>query len=375
MAIEIVPYTTPFVPAVRAFNERLRAGGVSERFGLQSFLRESNTAIERVPGSGLYEELFLAVDGPDVRGGYSLKHFDFVLDGEVASVAFFQQPLSEGTIDRRFALVGPRLLRDALGRQPLLYGLGIGGHDQAAAKLLKGARFEIANVPFLFRVEHASRFLRNVGPLRSSGARRLVADVAAATGTGRAGIWLLQHRAALRAPRAVGVTARDVASLADPADIVWPAARDGLACAAVRDGATVRRLYDDARFPFLRVVVEERGEPRGWAVCLASQRSGDRYFGDLKLGSIVDLLAAPGYELATVGAAADVLRREAVDLMVTNQTHGAVTAALRRHGFLGGPSNFLFAASPALAQRIGPIHDNLARFHMNRGDGDGPINL
>jgi hypothetical protein len=375
MAIEIVPYTAAHIPGVLAFNERLQSGDVNKRFGLQSFLREAPTALERVAGTGLYEDLFLAVDGEDVRGGYSLKHQDFIVDGVVTSAAFFQQPLSEGTIDRRYALIGPRLLRDALRRQPLLFGLGIGGHDQAAAKLLKGARFEITNVPFLFRVEHAGRFLRQVVPLRASRARRVVADMAALTRTGDAGIWAIQHRRGLRRPDIGRDTARDVDSLAPVADHVWSAVRETLAFGAVRDEPMVSRLYDDVRFPFVRVVVEEGGEPRGWAVGLATQRHNDRYFGDLKLGSIVDLLAAPGHEAGTVAAAVDRLRQEDVDLIVSNQTFGPIVGALRRQGFLNGPSNFLFAASPALAERIGPVKANLARYHLNRGDGDGPINL
>lgn len=374
MSIEIVPYTAARIPGVLAFNERLRSGDV-ERFGLRSLLREAPTALERLPGTGLYEELFLAVDGEDVRGGYSLKHQAFIVDGVGTTAAFFQQPLSEGTVDRRFALIGPRLLRDALRRQPLLYGLGIGGHDQAVAKLLKGARFEFATVPFLFRVEHARRFLREVVPIRATPARRLIADAAALTGTGAAGIWALQHRRGLRRPDIGRDTARDVEALAALAVPVWETVRETLAFGAVRDGPMVSRLYDDTRFPFLRVVVEDGGEPRGWAVGLATQRRGDRYFGDLKLGSIVDLLAVPGHEAATVAAAVDRLRQEGVDLIVSNQAFGPITGALRREGFLNGPSNFLFAASPALAQRIGPVNANLARYHLNRGDGDGPINL
>jgi hypothetical protein len=95
----------------------------------------------------------------------------------------------------------------------------------------------------------------------------------------------------------------------------------------------------------------------------------------MRLGSIVDALAVPGFENAIVAAAIDRLRDERVDLVVSNQSHAALTGAMRRHGFLNGPSNFLFAASPALAGRIGPAAANLGRYHLNRGDGDGPINL
>ncbi len=375
MTIQIVPYNSDHTPAVRAFNDRMRAGGVSEAYGIRSFLRESPMALERLEGSGLYEELFLAVDGEDVRGGYSLKHFDAVTYGADCSIAFFQQPISEGTIDRRFVLVGPRLLRDALRRQPLLYALGIGGMDEAAAKLLKGARFGMAPVPFLYRVEHAAQFLREVNLVRTSRSRRVIADAAAATGAGTVGFWLLQHRRAPVPPRTRIVVTRDVPSIGEGADAVWRSNRDAFGFAAVRDAGAVSRLYDHGGLPFLRVAVEEAGKPRGWAVCLATQRVGDRLFGNLKTGSIVDLLAVPGYETDVIGAAVDRLRLERVDLIVTNQSDGTIVAGLRRHGFLDGPSNFLFAASPALEALIGPVPGNLRRFHMNRGDGDGPINL
>jgi len=60
---------------------------------------------------------------------------------------------------------------------------------------------------------------------------------------------------------------------------------------------------------------------------------------------------------------------------VSNQSHAAWCNAFRQCGCLNGPSNSLFAASPHLARRIGPVENNLSSFHFNRGDGDGPINL
>ncbi len=319
--------------------------------------------------------MYLAVEGEAVRGGYTLKHQDFIINGAVRSIGFFTQPLSEGTIDMRYALIGTRLLRHALARQPLIYALGIGGYDQAATRLLKGARFEFVSVPFYFRVEHAARFLRQVGPLRSSKSRRLASDAAAATGLGALGIGLLQrYRAGLSTGRK-HVTARDVGSFGGWADSVWAASKGTFALGAVRDRPVLAQLYDTPRTPFLKVAIEDAGVPCGWAVGLATQRSRDKYFGDLKLGSIVDLLAVPGYESALIGAAVDRLRQEDVDLIVTNQAFEPIGAALRRRGFLSGPSNFLFAASPILAEDLTPLEATLPRFYLSRGDGDGPVNL
>jgi len=44
---------------------------------------------------------------------------------------------------------------------------------------------------------------------------------------------------------------------------------------------------------------------------------------------------------------------------------------LRRSGFLEGPSNFIFAA----AKKLAALSSAFDEFHINRGDGDGPIHL
>jgi hypothetical protein len=60
-----------------------------------------------------------------------------------------------------------------------------------------------------------------------------------------------------------------------------------------------------------------------------------------------------------------------VDLIISNQSHTAWTEALRANGFLQGPSNYLLGASKPLSA----LADPLSECHINRGDGDGPVNL
>jgi len=115
-----------------------------------------------------------------------------------------------------------------------------------------------------------------------------------------------------------------------------------------------------------------RGERAiGWAVALDTAMRDDKYFGDLRVGSIVDALARPEDARAVIGAAARALTGRGVDLIVSNQCHQAWQDALRRSGFLEGPSNFIFAASKKLAELTGRYEE----IHINRGDGDGPIHL
>jgi hypothetical protein len=118
-----------------------------------------------------------------------------------------------------------------------------------------------------------------------------------------------------------------------------------------------------------------RGQAIGWAAVLDTEMSGDRYFGDLRVGTLVDGFAAPANAPAVVDAATQFLTDRGVDLIVSNQAHHAWTAGLKAAGFLQGPSNFGFAMSKRLAEAVAPWEGRWADFHVNRGDGDGPINL
>ena len=113
----------------------------------------------------------------------------------------------------------------------------------------------------------------------------------------------------------------------------------------------------------------------GWAVVLDSHLSGHKYFGDMRLGSIVSGLATPADAAMVVRAAAAFLRSRGVDLIVSNQSHTVWCRAFSRAGFLRGPSNFLFASSPQLTALLGRQHVQNCDLHLTRGDGDGPINL
>lgn len=166
---------------------------------------------------------------------------------------------------------------------------------------------------------------------------------------------------------------RVVVELAPWADAIWTQCRGRFAFAAVRDAAAIREMYDASDDPFVRLVLEAAGKPVGWVVCLSRQFRDHRYFGNLKVGSIVDCVVVAGFETAVLGAAIRQLRDEDVDLVVTNQSFGPIRAALRATGFLDGPSNFLFGPSPQLATAMGAA--GLDMFQLTRGDGEGPVNL
>jgi len=351
MALDIRPYTADAVPAVREFNRRLLAGGAPAD---QQFPESPD------PGWMPGLELFLAMEGEAVRGGYILRRQRFTVHGESIGAAHYRLPLSEGIVDRAYAMVALRLVRDALAREPRLYALGMGGWDRPLPQMLKSLKWRMSEVPFRFKVVRPGPFLRNIRVLRTNAVRRAALDLAALTGAG----WLGMKAAGI-ARRLPSQACDPVDSFGSWADDLWRSAHAAYGLVAKRDAATLRELYPASDSRFFRVRAAG-----GWAVCLDTQMHDHKQFGDMRVGTIVDCFGPTDSAGKVMLAAASLLERRGVDLIVSNQSHPAWIGGLTDAGCRGGPSNYLVALSPKLAEAAGE-----ANMHFNRGDGDGPIHL
>jgi hypothetical protein len=357
MSIRIVPYTARHVAAVREFNRRLIGDTPIE-----------DLQFPETPDPGWLPgmELYVAVeqeaheDGA-VRGGYILRRQRFSVSGETVAVAQYRLPVSEGAVNQAYATLDLRLVGDALAREPLLYALGMGGWDLPLPQMLKRLGWRMCAVPFHFKVVHPFRFLREIGRLRTTPLRRLILDAAAYSGAGWLGLKMMGH--ARRVPKTRCDTA---ASFAGWADEVYEQSRPDYTLLALRDARTLDQLYPTGDPRFLRVRAAG-----GWAVLLDTAMEGHKQFGNIRVGTIVDCLAPIDDAVTVIRAATRTLEQRGADLIVSNQLHAAWCAALAGAGFRRGPSNFLFAASPALAALIPEAEDG--ELHINRGDGDGPI--
>ncbi len=373
MAIVIQPYRPEHERAVAEFNQRLRQAGEDENM---VFYRWAEPRwLPRSAESRIHNELFVAVDGGIVRGGYALKTQEFFFpDGQIRSIGYYHHPLSEGIVNKAHAIVGTLLLRDAMQRAPLLYCLGMGGYENPLPQMLVRLEWAHCLVPFFFRVVNASRFLRNMGTLRSSPSRRFLMDLAAFTGAGWAGSKLFQGYRALVAPRSLDAESRDVASF-EAADVaasvqaVWEQARQTCSFTAVRDAEALRILYPVAETQLTRIVVERNGAAIGWAV--VGERRKDEKYGNMRVGSVVDCFALPGEMFSLVRGATRTLERQGFDLILSNQSHQSWGEAFNAAGYLPGPSNFIFAASKKLTELLAPFEDVRPRMHLTRADGDG----
>jgi hypothetical protein len=370
MAITIQSYRPEHEPAVEEFNRRLQAASDPN---LVFYKTSAPQWLPRLGDHPLYNEYFVAVDAGIVRGAYALKHERVFVpgQGEIA-VACYHHPLSEGIVNRTYASVGALMLRDALSRQPLLYALGMGGLDRPLPKMLKALGSSLAPLPFFFKIVHPSRFLKQMQALRTSALRRTLMDVGAATGLGWLAFRGVQNAKRARWPGAAGVAGVNISRVpefSDWADPLWLRVREQYRMAAVRDSATLRRLYPAADRNFTRLRIRRNETDIGWAV--VGERRKDSKYGSMTVGSIVDCWASPEDAIAVMEAATRELEAQNVDLIVSNQSHMAWGHALERCGFFKGPSNFIFAASKKYAEVLHPFAENCGRFHITRADGDG----
>lgn len=376
MKLAFEPYGAEHVPAVLALNDRLESAGAAKPY----FPTTPRPGRFPPPGvlPNLFQELFVAREGEAVRGGYALKQQEFSFETEeggarpAAIVGAFQIPVSEGAVEKRYSLLGLHLLRDALARNPLLYTLGIGGRGEPFARMLESARWRLIEVPFYFRVLQGGPFFRNMAYLRSTPARRQLFDALAwaqVPGLALPAVHRLRSRRG-----STTVRTEKVESFGSWATELWEQCQGAYAFAATRTGDVLDTLYPPGEGDFVRLRFSKKnGTTVAWTLLLSHRLRAHRHFGDLHLGTLVDGAALPGYEAAAVRASTRFLQEDGAELVVSNQAHEGWCRGLERGGFFRGPSNFLFAASPRLAERLDL--ENPSRLHLNRGDGDGPINL
>jgi hypothetical protein len=376
MSIRVVPYAAEHEEAVRAFNARLALKDL-DRALYSTVFPPSHvpTWLPKQPGCDLYQEQFVALDDESaVRGGYILKHNTFLVKGIPLRLTDYRLPISEGIADRRFISVALSLYADAIRRQPLLFGLGGGGYHSPIVKFLLAAGWQSVLVPFWFRVVHPNVFLRNISILQGTALRRGVTELLRCSGLGWLGIRTI-HGIIGKYRCPVHVAYELVDEFSDWSDDIWQQSKGHYLLIPARDRQILRVLYpaDDARFKRLKVTRD--GKSVGWAVLLLTQMFGHKQFGNMRVGTLVDCLAKPDDARDVVACSRDFLMEGGADLLLSNQASQPWTQALKECGFLEGPSNFPFLAAPKVAALLEPFKDSAGGFHLNRGGGDGPINL
>jgi hypothetical protein len=365
MPLTFVPSSPEYGDAIVDFNRRLREKNAPTVFLLSEDLMRDGEA-----ASTIRRQQFLAVDSGAVRGGVIELDQPGRLNGASIRALNYQSPLSEGIVDSKYASVGLQIVRFMQNRSPAAYIVGMGSTSNPLPRLLKAAGWSLLDMPFLFHVHKAGAFLRELQPLRASFPKRLAADLARWSGLGAIGISIKQ-RTRLKPHASV----REQRSWGDWADELWSRAREQCSFAVDRDRKSVEWMYPPSD-PRTHIFLVERGsDPVGWGVCFDTQMKNSRYFGNMRVGSILDCVALPGCEAETAALVDRQLGMRGCDLALVNHSHAQWVKAFEVAGFSRGPSNYLLGMSKRLADAVRSSADGEERMHITRGDGDGRVNL
>jgi hypothetical protein len=365
--IRIEPYADAHAPAARAFNKRI--AGASD-FGLAEFAPRTEPE-----SSPIRHHHYVVLEGEAVRGGFLLASFGgWFGDGQTARVWNCREPLSEGLADPNYRFLAIRMLRHIQRHSPYIFALGMGSRQMPFPRLLRGAGWTILPVPFLFRVFSAARFARELRMFQR-GPMRPLAQVAAFTGAAKAGMALL-HLRSLSAPLAAwGCTIEKVEEWGSWADDVWDRFRRMCSFSVARDRETLAALYPLGEGKITAYLIRRGGEALGWAATMNTAMSNHKYFGNLRVGTILDCVAPADGMRACAALATKALARQGADLVVTNQSHAEIVKVFRQTGFLSAPSNYILAMSKGLSEEISRQPQGKDRMHFTRGDSDGRIHL
>lgn len=366
MAAKTVLLSEKEIEGVKAFNARMAAANAPADFVAESVSSVETSALTA-------KRQYVVVDGADVRGGVLKVEYPAWLNGSPTPATNYQSPISEGIIDKKHSLTAMVLVKFMQQPGSRSFIVGMGDERNPLPRLLKAGGWYVGPVPFFFHVCRPNRFLSELRLLRDNPKRRILARTAAVTGGGWLGIRTLQSRGILAGAASRRYTIRPVAEWDSWADVLWERFRNGCSFSVLRDRQTLVELYPAADARLLRFLVERDGVPVGWTVCFNSQMKGHAFFGNLRVATILDCIAAPEHASSLIALTTRALDSANADLVVSNQTHRQWLRAFRQCGFLTSKSNYLLAMSPALAQDAN--NGGSERIHVTRGDGDGRIHL
>ena len=89
---------------------------------------------------------------------------------------------------------------------------------------------------------------------------------------------------------------------------------------AVRNKKVLNILYPEDKKNFIKLSFSMGEAVIGWVVLLNTQMTNHHYFGNMKVGSIIDCLCDEGYEHEIMNKVKSFLIKNGADMIVTNQS-------------------------------------------------------
>ena len=130
---------------------------------------------------------------------------------------------------------------------------------------------------------------------------------------------------------------------------------------------------DDPRY--LRVRIANDDAVLGWAVALDTRMEGHGRFGNLRVGSLIDYLAAPADAPTVIRATTRFLEARGVDMTYSTPSHTDWIEAFGACGYVVSKPRRVLALSKQLIDKLEPFAAKVGRIHLTASDGDGPIGL
>lgn len=359
--------------AVARFNSRLKAGGREEEMPLDPTL--PGEAQYRPEGFPIYRRLLIADDGQEVRAAMLLCHHNVFIHGERHDFYWTKMPLSEGIVNAKYSLAIIQLMKKALARHPFMMGVGAGTPDSDGYRLFANLRWRHKPVPFFFFPVRVSKVLRGLRYLQKNAKLRYGALLGAYSGAGAGVSGLLTVRRKLLTNLSHYETSV-VERFDDWADRIFDTALSQYPVAVRSDATALNIVYPPNDQRYIRLRVRRRGTRAevGWIVVASKQMQNNHYFGDLKVGTLVDGFGCSQDVPALIAAGLNHLVAMGVDIIVANFSHAAWANACRRSGMFSGPSNyqiFISPQGPPMLEAAFPLD----QIHIARGHSDGMDNL
>lgn len=250
--------------------------------------------------------------------------------------------------------------------------LGTPGVDSQVGKLYRALRFDYwGEVPFLYYVLNGSKLLRNLVVFQKNRALSLASNLASY-------LYLpgkvieFRHRRSSPPPAGhpdPGLRTERWAAFPEAADALWTQLLPKFTLIFDRSSQYLNWRYAEPCYQ--RIAVYSGQRLVAWAVSKLTAMRQNAYFGNLTVGTLVDLLADPenpAHVRAVLRATIDALAAAGAEVIVTNLSDRRFVEHARAEGFLSGPSNYHFFTKnlPTLA-----IKD----CHLTRGDSDGDRRL
>jgi hypothetical protein len=294
--------------------------------------------------------------------------------GEILCPAYFEaRKFESGWWSDFYALPGSDGLRPGNAAALLLlrvaemqHGhalLGTPGLESRAAELYRALHFDYwGTVPFLYLVVDGAKLLRNLSMFRRN---RFMANAAWAASYLYVPGKLLSLRHWRGRPSRSHLRVEIWQNFPSEADCLWNNVHSRFPLIFERSTPYLNWRYFGSRYERFGIFFGDR--MIGWAVCKTTQMKDNKYFGDLRVGTMVDLLVNPNNRKdvqATLRAVLDRLLAQGAELVLTNLSDRRLVREARKVGFAAAPSNFHFFTRNLPKLAIGECH-------LTRGDSDG----